>query len=231
MIFGANQRLVIKTDAAATTNELDVVAGIVTDDSGSTIVPFPSRTNGTTAVGITTVPTGSDKQQCLFVNVSNTDTVSHDVFIFYDDNGTLYRLTKQTLPVGYTLYWSGKGWMQTSAAGSEQTGVRGEPGVDGIAKLDGLNDQILTSYTLAAADAGKCVRCTNAGAFTLTVPPNASVPIPLHTIIAAKQGGTGIVTVTAGAGVTLNAAFGAATTAQHDWRMIVQTDIDVWDVL
>ncbi len=62
-----------------------------------------------------------------------------------------------------------------------------------------------TAYTLALSDANSIIEFTNGSAVTLTVPPNASVAFPLDTVIELTQYGAGQVTVTAGAGVTINA--------------------------
>lgn len=97
--------------------------------------------------------------------------------------------------------------------------------------LVGINDQTGTTYTLVLADAGKDVRCTNASAITLTVPPNSSVAFPVGTWLLFSQGGAGIVTAAAGAGVTLNAAFGVDTSAQYDVRGLEKTDTDTWRVV
>jgi hypothetical protein len=97
-------------------------------------------------------------------------------------------------------------------------------------ELVGVNDQTGTSYTLVLADAGKDVRCTNASAITLTVPPNSSVAFPIGTLIPFSQGGAGAVTATAGTGVTVNNANGAATTEQYDARVLEKTDTDTWKV-
>lgn len=94
----------------------------------------------------------------------------------------------------------------------------------------GINDQTGTAYTLVLSDKGKDVRCTNGAAITLTVPPNSSVAFPIGAIVLFSQGGAGLVTATAGAGVTLRAANGAATTAQYDARGLEKTDIDTWRV-
>ena len=68
------------------------------------------------------------------------------------------------------------------------------------------NAQTGTSYTLALTDVAKVVKLTNAAAITLTVPPNSSVAFPTGTQILLYQGGAGQVTITAGAGVTINSS-------------------------
>jgi hypothetical protein len=64
------------------------------------------------------------------------------------------------------------------------------------------------SYTLALADAGKVVEMNVASANNLTVPPAASVPFPLGTIIEITQLGGGQTTIIAGSGVTIRSPNG-----------------------
>jgi hypothetical protein len=71
-----------------------------------------------------------------------------------------------------------------------------------------LNNQIGTTYTLTADDAGQLVTLTNASAITLTVPTNASVAFANGTQITFSQNGAGKVTVAGAVGVTVNAADG-----------------------
>lgn len=97
-------------------------------------------------------------------------------------------------------------------------------------QLVGINSQSGTSYTLVLTDAGKEVECSNASAITLTIPPNSSVAFSIGTIIPFSQEGVGIVTATAGVGVTLRAPNGAATAVQYDSRVIVKIATDTWRV-
>lgn len=98
-------------------------------------------------------------------------------------------------------------------------------------QLAGINNQTGTAYTLVLADAGKDVRCANAAAVALTVPPNSAVAFPIGAWLLFSQAGAGVVTATAGAGVTINAANGVATTAQHDVRGLEKTAPDTWRVI
>jgi hypothetical protein len=66
------------------------------------------------------------------------------------------------------------------------------------------NVQTGTTYTLVLGDANDMVTLNNAGAITLTVPPNSSVAFPVGTQIDLAQLGAGAVTVTQGSGVTVN---------------------------
>lgn len=97
-------------------------------------------------------------------------------------------------------------------------------------QLAGLNDQTGTAYTLAAGDAGKEVRCTNASAVTFSIDTQANVPTPAMMWCFVSQGGAGVVTIAAKAGVTLLAPNGAATTAQYDARGVQHISGDTWRV-
>lgn len=68
-----------------------------------------------------------------------------------------------------------------------------------------FNNQSGTTYTLVLADQGKTVNFTGASAATLTIPPSSSVAFSTSpaAVVYVAQGGTGGVTIAAGAGVTL----------------------------
>lgn len=72
-----------------------------------------------------------------------------------------------------------------------------------------FNAQTGTTYTLVAADSGKLVTCSNAGAITVTVPPSIFAS---GEQINLAQIGAGQVTFAQGAGVTIRSA-GATSTA------------------
>jgi hypothetical protein len=67
-----------------------------------------------------------------------------------------------------------------------------------------INAQTGTTYTTVLADDGKLVTCDNASPIALTIPPASSVAYGIGTQINIMQLGAGQVTITAGAGVTLN---------------------------
>lgn len=91
-----------------------------------------------------------------------------------------------------------------------------------------INAQTGTAYTLVLADAGKFVTMTNAAASTLTVPPNSSVAFPTGTFIEGAQLGAGQVTITAGAGVTVNATPGLKVAAQYGTFGLLKIATDTW---
>ena len=86
-----------------------------------------------------------------------------------------------------------------------------------------------TARTLALTDAGQLIRMNNAGATTVTVPPNSSVAfgVGAQIIVAAK--GAGTVTIAAGAGVTLRSKDAAlAIDGQYATASCVKIATDEW---
>jgi hypothetical protein len=95
-----------------------------------------------------------------------------------------------------------------------------------------INAQTGTTYTTVLADDGKLVTCSNASAIALTIPPNSSVAYGIGTQINIAQLGAGTVTITAGAGVTLNSAgTKLKTDAQYAVATCVKTDTNTWFVV
>jgi len=95
-----------------------------------------------------------------------------------------------------------------------------------------INAQTGTTYTTVLTDDGKLITCSNASAIALTIPPNSSVAYGIGTQINIAQLGAGTVTITAGAGVTLNSA-GAKLKldAQYAVATCVKTDTNTWFVV
>ena len=95
-----------------------------------------------------------------------------------------------------------------------------------------INAQTGTTYTTVLADDGKLITCSNAASIALTIPPTSSVAYGIGTQINIAQLGAGTVTITAGAGVTLNSA-GAKlkTDAQYAVATCVKTDTNTWFVV
>ena len=92
------------------------------------------------------------------------------------------------------------------------------------------NAQTGTTYTFVSRDATKLSTFNNAGAITVTVPPNSSVPWPLGTEIEFAQLGAGQVTVAAGGGVTVNGTPGLKLRAQHSRAKLIKTGTDTWNL-
>lgn len=68
--------------------------------------------------------------------------------------------------------------------------------------LVAINTQTGTSYTAVASDVGKLITLSNAAAIAFTVPPSVFAVGDQINIVQGNSG-SGVVTITAGAGVTL----------------------------
>lgn len=95
-----------------------------------------------------------------------------------------------------------------------------------------FNAQTGTTYTLVAADLGKIVTLSNAGAITLTVPPSVFAS---GNIINIQQIGAGQVTLAQGAGVTITSTGATASApklrAQYSAASIVCTGSNTFTVI
>ena len=84
------------------------------------------------------------------------------------------------------------------------------------------------SYILAIGDAQLVVEMDVATANTLTIPPNGTVAFPVGTSITILQTGAGQTTVTAGAGVTINATPGLKLRAQWSLAVLIKRAANTW---
>lgn len=71
------------------------------------------------------------------------------------------------------------------------------------ASIVAINAQTGTTYTAVVGDVGKLITLSNAAAIALTIPPSVFA-VGDQINIMQGTGGSGVVTITAGAGVTLN---------------------------
>lgn len=106
---------------------------------------------------------------------------------------------------------------------------------DGLAlksnKAFTFNDKI-DDYTLILSDADyKILTFNKATALSVIVPPNSSVAFPIGTIISLKRIGVGVLTVSQGAGVTVNATAVVLTDpGQNIIFSLIKTGTDIWDL-
>ena len=91
-----------------------------------------------------------------------------------------------------------------------------------------LTNAQAASYTLVLADRNKLVEMGVATGNTLTVPPNSSADFPTGTHITVIQTGAGQCTVTAGAGVTVNATPGLKLRAQWSGATLIKRAANTW---
>jgi len=86
-----------------------------------------------------------------------------------------------------------------------------------------------TAKTLVLADQGKVIDMTNTSDVALTVPPNSSVAFPVGAQILVIRNGTGKVSFTAGAGVTLRSDSSKQfISTQYSAATLVQRATDEW---
>lgn len=93
-----------------------------------------------------------------------------------------------------------------------------------------LNQQV-ASYTLVLTDKNKMVEISDSSATTLTIPADDSVNFGTGATIVILQTGTGQVTLTAGAGVTINATPGAKLRTQWSSATLVKRAANTWVAL
>ena len=95
-----------------------------------------------------------------------------------------------------------------------------------------INAQTGTTYSVVLSDDGKLVTCDNAASISLTIVPNSSVAFGIGTQINIMQLGAGTVTITAGAGVTLQSAGSKLKTdAQYAVATCCKIATDTWVVV
>ena len=90
--------------------------------------------------------------------------------------------------------------------------------------ITAMNEQT-GDYTLLVGDATKAIRATKTTVVNVTIPAGV---LPVLCTVPLFQGGAGVATYVAGAGVTLESPNGVATTAVGDFRTAFQRATDVW---
>ena len=88
----------------------------------------------------------------------------------------------------------------------------------------------VTSHTLEPVDQGCILETTGASAVTVTIPDEATVPFETGTLINVTQIGTGIATVEAAAGVSLNGVTAGSVALDGPWSgaALVKRGADAW---
>jgi len=92
-----------------------------------------------------------------------------------------------------------------------------------------INAQTGTSYTTVLSDDGKLITLDNASSITLTIPPNSSVAYGIGTQLNFMALGAGVVTITAGSGVTIRSdSSKLKLNAQYAVATCVKIASDTW---
>lgn len=89
-----------------------------------------------------------------------------------------------------------------------------------------------TALTLSTAHPNRYIRFTHASGCTVTVPANATFAIPIDSEIHLRQTTTGVVTVSAAGGVTLNVpdGFQSILLGQHATATLKKVGTNEWDI-
>lgn len=89
-------------------------------------------------------------------------------------------------------------------------------------------------YTLVLTDSGKHIYHSDATAYAHTIPPNSSVAFDIGTVVSWVNAGSGVITITQGAGVTIRRAgtgtAGNVAVAQYGVATAIKTATDTWYV-
>lgn len=123
----------------------------------------------------------------------------------------------------------------TSAMIAEETIVNADISTTAAIDQNKIADTVLNqqaaSYTLVLTDKNKMVEISNSSATTLTIPADNSVNFGTGATIIILQTGTGQITLTAGAGVTLNATPGSKLRTQWSSATLVKRAANTWVAL
>lgn len=89
-----------------------------------------------------------------------------------------------------------------------------------------------SNFTFALTDETQFIKCLSSSAIVGTIPTNATVPFPVNVEIPILRYGTGTVTITPAATVTLNGgSTGIAISAQYRAATIKQMAADTWIIV
>ena len=153
----------------------------------------PTQTNGDNSTKLATTAYADGKVAQTITNGTTTSAPSQDAV--FDALALKADLASPAL--------TGSPTAPTASARTATTQVATTAYVDAEATATQRNTQTGTTYTTVLGDAGKVVRCTNASAVTVTIPPNSSVAYPTDTVLSVYSGGAGGVTIAPGSGVTI----------------------------
>jgi hypothetical protein len=92
-----------------------------------------------------------------------------------------------------------------------------------------IKDSTATTYTLGVDDISKAIVFSNNSSITLTIPPESTYPFVNGQTFIVIQKGSGVVTVTAGSGVTLRSKSSYVKTAgQYSEIRLIKIGTNEW---
>lgn len=134
------------------------------------------------------------------------------------------RAIEETDPVRFDIYNESLSALASRTKYLQENMGQGGAGTE-------VNVQTGTAYTLVLTDAFKMVTMDNAGANTLTVPPDTAVAFPANTRIDLGQDGDGQTTIAAGAGVTIRTPETLKLRKQWSKASLIRRAANVWDIV
>ena len=93
----------------------------------------------------------------------------------------------------------------------------------------GVNAQTV-SYTGVLGDAGKLVQMNSSSAQNFTVPNNSTVAYAIGARIEVEQIGTGVTTIVAAGGVTINSDNGLVFFSQYQSATLIKSAVNTWEL-
>jgi hypothetical protein len=117
------------------------------------------------------------------------------------------------------------GHASDTTLGRTAAGILNIEGRDLALQEPGVNAQTGTSYTLTLADKGRIVTMSNAGANTLTIPADSTAAFPLGAVINIVQVGSGVTSIAAATGVTVNGVTAGVGDIAARWQGIALLNI------
>lgn len=147
VLDNTTRSLEIDLQSAVTTNQLPFVASYVDFAAGTFdmtgAASNPGQTNSTTAVTLIAAPGANTRRQLKYLSVRNADTVSTQLWIQLNDNGTLREIWKGTLAVDDTLvYLDGQGFYVLNSSGQ----IKVPTTAQGIATIGSSTDNALVRW-------------------------------------------------------------------------------------
>lgn len=110
--------------------------------------------------------------------------------------------------------------------------IEGDIAFEGSAVIrPGVVNSTATSYTVSSTDENKIVLITNASAIAVTIPLNATDPLPIGFITHLHQGGAGQITLAGEGATVVNAASSLSTRAQYSALSVFKVAEDAWVVV
>jgi len=181
-----------------------------------------------------TAPIGTTDTACSLADASgmnNPGTNEYEIITFNDGVNVenVNVLTRIGNLVTSMVRNADGGGAHSFATGTPATG---ESGVKTLLRLSTnvkyVNAQTGTTYTTVLDDVGALVTMNNAGANSITVPPNSSVAYETNASILISGIGAGVTTVVEGAGVTIHSPRSLVLRKQYSTVRLIQIATDEW---